>query len=234
MDVEVVERSAPLLRRLTAFDAARAAEIGNEDFLFDALGVETVAAECAGIVLPSGDEPRAASLLAAGAPCVFLGEAALRDSQTIARLAETQPGRIGVFAPARRQSVTWSLETESNADFRTVTPSVCAPTWEVLMADGTATGVLVPWWLKALRELGATHFLVQADVMDDADLEILAGLVEDLGDSLWLAPLADEHLPYVDWVRYGHCRHLALPENDCLRRTELFGEFFQPTPVETP
>lgn len=233
MTAEATEKSALALRQLLVFDAERASEVCTEDFLFDAPGAEAVAAECTGIVLARGDTTRASALLAAGAPCVFLGEMALTDSTIVARLAQAHPGRIGVYAPVRRQSVSWSLETESNADFRTVTPSVCAPTWEVLAADGRATGVLAPWWLKAMHELGASHFLVQADMREDDDLNILAGLVEDLGDALWLAPLCEKQLPYADWVTYGQCRQLVLPEGDFVRRSELFAAFLQPEAVES-
>jgi hypothetical protein len=200
------------LRRLCRFDPATAADIGADDFVFDAPGVEAIAAACAGVVLEAGDEVRAATLLVSGAPCVFLGQAALRDSAAVERLVAAQGGAaIGVYAPARRQAVSWSFETLSNADFKTVTPSVCEPAWEVLKADGSATGTQVSWWLGALRDLGATHFLVRADIRDDTDLNICAGLVETLGDSLWLGPLTDENPRLDEWAEFGRCRQFALP-----------------------
>ena len=129
------EGSALAIRRWLAFDDD--ADIEPDDFVFDAPGVEAVAALCAGIVLASGDEQRAATLIAAGADCVFLGEAALLDSCVVDRLV-TAHGmeRVGIYAPLRRQTVSWSFETVSNADFKTVAPSHCEPAWEVLRADG--------------------------------------------------------------------------------------------------
>lgn len=216
------EKSAPALWRLLRFDPAMVLDIGADDVVFDAEGVEAVAAECAGIVLAGGDEARVETLLAAGAPCILLGEAALADSSLVERLARTHPGCIGIYAPVQRQTVDWSFETVSNADFKTITPSVCEPAWEVLKADDTPTGTLAVWWLSALRELGATQFLVHVDVRDDADLNILAGLVEALGNSLWISPRSDAHLPLADWINYGQSRQLALSPALYERRTELF------------
>jgi hypothetical protein len=234
MDGVESEKSALAIRRLTAFDMDKAAEVSADDLIFDTPGVEAVAAECAGIVLASESAGRAETLLVAGAPCVYVGEAALRDSEALARLAQAHPGQIGIYAPVRRQPVSWSFVTDSNADFKTVAPSVCEPSWEVLKADGTPTGTHAGWWLKAMRDLGAAHFLVQAEVRDDADLNILAGLVEDLGASLWVAPRAGEGLPLSDWVAYGQCRQLALPDREYARRAELLGDFLQPMTAPQP
>lgn len=208
------QKSAPAVRRLLRFEPAMTHGIGSDDWVFDAPGVEPVAAECAGIVLERGDAARAETLLAAGASCVLLGEAALIDSEAVGRLARAHPGCIGIYAPVRRQAIEWSFETVSNADFKTVAPSCCEPAWEVLKADGTPTGTLAAWWLAALRELGATQFLVQADVRDDADLNILAGLVETQGESLWIAPRSEACLPLADCVNYGQCRQLALSADE--------------------
>jgi hypothetical protein len=216
----LVEKSALAVRRLLRFEPAMALEIGPDDFLFDADGVEAVAAECAGIVLVGSDAARAETLLAAGPPCVLLGEAALIDSEMVARLAQAYPGCIGIYAPVQRQAVDWSFETVSNADFKTVTPSVCEPAWEVLKADGTPTGTQAQWWLGALHDLGATQFLVHADVRDDTDLNILAGLVEALGESLWIAPRSEECLPLADFVNYGQCRQLALSADEYERHMD--------------
>lgn len=211
------EKSALALRRLLRFDSVMALEIGADDVVFDAEGVESVAAECAGIILERGDAARAATLLAAGLPCVLLGETALIDSEMVALLAQAHPGCVGIYAPVRRQAVDWSFETVSNADFKTVTPSCCEPAWEVLKADGTPTGTLAAWWLGALRDLGATQFLVHADLRDDTDLNILAGLVETLGESLWIAPRSEACLPLADCLNYGQCRQLALSAADYKR-----------------
>lgn len=206
-----LQESAPALRRWVAHQAGQ--EVGEDDFVIDDAGVEAVASLCAGIILTSGGEQRAATLLAAGAPCVFVGEAALNDSTVIDRLAAAHgAGRIGIYAPLRRQSVSWSFETVSNADFKTVTPSHCEPAWEVLSADGTGTGTLAAWWLAAMREAGASNFLVRVDIADDTDLNLCAGLVDEFADTLWIGPLADSAPHLADWVAYGQCRQLVLAD----------------------
>jgi hypothetical protein len=211
MEQDVRQKSAVVVRLLKHFAPDDAASIGPNDFVFDAPGVEPIADACAGIVLTDGDEQRAATLLGIGAPLVFLGEAALRDSTVVNRLVTAFGGeRIGIHAPVRRQTISWSFETVSNADFKTVTPSNCEPAWEVLMANGASTGTLAAWWLAAMRDLGATQFIVRTDIRDDTDLNLCADLVERLGDALWLAPPADPAVPLADWVRYGQARRLAL------------------------
>lgn len=204
------QQSAPAVRRWLTWDGST--DLGADDFVCDGPGVEAVAALCAGVILSGDDEQRAATLLAAGADCVFVGEAALLDSTVVDRLVAAHGAeRIGIYAPLGRQSVSWSFETVSNADFKTVTPSHCEPAWEVLRADGSGTGTLASWWLKAVRELGASRFLVRVDIRDDIDLNLCAGLVEDLGDALWIGPLQDPAPALADWIDYGQCRQLALP-----------------------
>lgn len=211
MTEEQPQESALVIRhlyRLTEVD-----EPTENDLVFDAPGAEDIASRCAGIVLESGDEMRATTLLAAGVPVVYLGETVLHDSTVIDRLVAAHGGsRIGIYAPTRRMEVTWSLDTVSNADFRTMTPSICEPSWEVLQANGSATGTIAQWWLKALSSRGVENFLVAAEVADDTDLNIMAGLVEEFGDKLWMAPRGNLPLrPLSEWVTYGHCLHLALP-----------------------
>lgn len=213
MEVAANDETKLALRRLIGFDAESRGTLGKNDVVFDAPGAEEIAAECAAVILEeqAGAEKRATTLLEAGAPLVLLGEVALLDSELVKRLANDHPGRIGIYAPARRQAVSWSLDTVTNADFITVNPSVCEPAWEVLRADGTPTGTLLLWWLKAMRDLRATQFLVHVDVKDDIDLNILAGLVETFGEGLWIAARDEEScLPYEEWVNYGHCRQLVL------------------------
>ncbi len=209
-EAAAAQQSAPAVRRWLAWDDCT--DPGADDFVCDGPGVEAVAALCAGVILAGGDEQRAATLLAAGTDCVFIGEAALLDSTVVDRLVATHGAeRIGIYAPLGRQTVSWSFETVSNADFKTVTPSHCEPAWEVLRADGSGTGTLAGWWLKAMRELGASRFLVRVDIRDDTDLNLCAGLVEDLGDALWIGPLQDPAPVLADWIDYGQCRQLALP-----------------------
>lgn len=208
---QVAEEPAVKLRRWIAFEDG--ADVDPNDLVFDGPGVEAVAAICSGVVLPGGDEQRVATLIAAGADCVFIGEAALRDSTVVDRLVTTHGRkRIGIYAPLRRQSSSWSFDTVSNADFKTITPSHCEPAWEVLRADGEGTGTLAAWWLKAMRELGASRFLVRVDIHDDTDLNICAGLIEDLGDALWIGPLLESSPHLADWVDFGQCRQLVLDD----------------------
>lgn len=216
------QESAPSIRRWVTFEDST--EVDADDLVFDGSGIEAVAALCAGVILAGGDEQRAATLLAAGADCVYIGEPALLDSTLIDRLAAAYgANHVGIYAPLKRQNVSWSFETVSNADFKTVTPSHCEPAWEVLRADGTGTGTLASWWLKAMRELGATRFLVRVDIRDDTDLNLCAGLIEDLGDALWVGPLEEPAVRLADWVEYGRCRQLVLSPAAYAQRDILFG-----------
>jgi len=199
-------------------------EVAEDDFIFDAPGVEAIASLCAGVILPTGDELRAATLLASGAACVFVGGAALCDSTVIDRLAARHGAeRIGIYASVMRQTVSWSFETVSNADFKTITPSHCEPAWEVLRADGTATGTLAHWWLAAMREQGASRFLLRVDIVDDTDLNLCAGLIEELGDALWIGPLAEAMPNLADWVAYGQCRQIVLSAAAYAQRDSILG-----------
>lgn len=181
-------------------------------FVFDGPGADACAASCAGIVLAAGSEARAESLLAAGAQQVLLGQAALLDGGCIARLVEKYGReRIGLTVPVRHLAVAWSFETVSNADFKVVTPSVCEPTWEVLRADGSGTGTHAEWWIGQMVERGAQTVLLRADIDNDADLNLCAGLVEKLGQRLWVAPRTDCTPPLADWITFGQVRQLALP-----------------------
>ena len=190
-----------------SFDPLREAQ-----FVFDRPTIEDCAEQCAAIVLAGGDEARAEALLAAGAPQVLIGEAALLDSGIIERLVAQYGGeRIGLHVPVRNLAVDWSFETVSNADFKVVTPSLCEPTWEVLRADGSGTGTHADWWVGQMLERGVQTVLLRADIADDIDLNLCAGLVEKLGDRLWVAPLSNTAPPLADWIAFGQVRQLALP-----------------------
>ncbi|MCK0512995.1 HisA/HisF-related TIM barrel protein [Aromatoleum buckelii] len=198
------------------------ADVDAELFVIDGDAVDTRLASAAAIILPAEGEARASELLAAGAARVLLGEAALRDSDLIPRLvARFGAERIGVFVPARRIEVTWSFDTVSNADFRVVTPSLCEAGWEILRADGSATGVRVNWWLGEIKKRGVSIALVQVDIVDDTDLNLCAGLVEDLGERLWIAPRRQSVPALADWAAYGKAAQIALSPGLFARRTEL-------------
>jgi hypothetical protein len=53
--------------------------------------------------------------------------------------------------------------------------------------------------------------LLRADIADDVDLNLCAGLVEAVGEKLWVAPLNDLAPPVADWVNFGQVTQLALP-----------------------
>ncbi len=183
-------------------------------FLFDGPSADTCAASCAAIVLPTGGEARAESLLAAGAQLVLIGEAAMLDSGCIERLVDKYgKERIGLYVPVRILAVDWSFETVSNADFKVVTPSLCEPTWEVLLADGSGTGTHAEWWIGQMVARGAQTVLLHADIENDIDLNLCAGLVEKLGEQLWVAPRANCTPPLADWIAFGQVRQLALPDD---------------------
>jgi hypothetical protein len=166
----------------------------------------------AGVVLTRGPEARARQLLREGAPRVYLGEAAFADGSALERLAaEFGPGRVGAYAAARRMAVSWTLESESNADFRFMAPSRCDPCWEVLSGASEGTGTEVGWWLGAMSGLGAASLLLRADVRDDTDLDILARIAERHGERLWFGPLEDAEPALADWIDRAGVRRLALP-----------------------
>ena len=181
-------------------------------FACDVAGIEAGLATLAGVVLATQGEARAAALLEAGAARVFVGGAALADCGVVERLAARfGTARVGVYVAARRMEVGWSFETVSNADFKVVTPSLCEPCWEILRADGSRSGTQVHWWLGEMIKRGASAALVRVDLRDDADLNLCAGLVEDLGARLWLGPLDDTAPALADWVAYGKLARIVLP-----------------------
>ena len=165
------------------------------------------------VLLPSQDGTRARELLAAGFARVLLGEAALRDAQTVAELAAGfGPERIGVLAPVKRMQVSWIMDSESNADFKVMRPSLCEPSWEVLTGSGVRTGTLAGWWIGEMLKLGAGSVVIQVDIVDDADMNIAAGLMEEYGARLWFSPLEQTEPPIDDLIRFGKIRQMVLPQ----------------------
>lgn len=55
-----------------------------------------------------------------------------------------------------------------------------------------------------------------------------AGLVEDLGEGLWIAPGGQAEPALADWVRYGKANRIALPPALFERRAVLLGDLLAP------
>ena len=196
--------TAPLIRRI-----GHRTDAPLPDFTFDAWPPGSACE----VLLPDQGEARARALLQEGVPRVFLGEAALRDSTLVERLARDHgAGRIGLYVPARRMTVSWSFDAVSNADFKFVAPSLGAPAWEVLRADGSGSGTRAGWWIGAMMERGAAAVLLRVDIADDADLNLCAELHEQLGARLWLGPLQAQDSDFAAWVRWGKATRLAVPQ----------------------
>jgi len=189
--------------------------------LFDSPALPAALAGLAGVVVAHGDEARVAALLERGAARVFVGDAALADPAVIARLQAFGAARLGVYARARRMVNQWSFDTHSNADFRVVAPSVCEPAWELLRSDATVAVAHAHHWIEQMVRRGARMVLLQADIRDDADLNLCAGLVERFGDAVCFAPASDDKPPLDEWVRYGQVRRIALPPALYQRRDAL-------------
>ncbi len=212
------------LRCLAALDGEPPIEASSA-FAFDDPRIDARIAQLAGVVLPTQTEARAAALLDAGAARIFVGEAALLDCGVVERLAENFGGdRVGLYVPVRRMEVGWSFETVSNADFKVLTPSRCEPCWEILRADGSRTGTMAHWWLREMMQRGAGGALLRTDIRDDTDLNLCAGLVEELGERLWIAPLEDGAPQLCEWVVYGRVCNIALPKAMFERRAELLAD----------
>jgi len=221
-----------MIRCACLADTATTADLPVEAgllFRFDESGHASLVQDGGISILRHGDEARAAALLEAGVPQVLLGEAVLSDADLPLRLAvRFGAERIGLFVPAQRMAVSWSFDTVSNADFRVVTPSLCQPGWEILRADGSATDIRVDWWLGEMKKRGISTVLLQVDILDDIDLNLCAGLVEDQGDGLWVAPGGQAEPALADWVRYGKATRIALPPALFERRAVLLGELLAP------
>jgi hypothetical protein len=191
-------------------------------FLFDGPDLPADLSAVCGLLLPAQGEARARELLARGSPRVYVGEAALLDSGVIERLVrEFGSQRIGVYVPARRMGVSWSLDSVSNADFKVMTPSVCEPCWEILTAEGRRTGTIASWWIGEMFRRGASAALVRADIRDDGDLNVCATLAEQCRERLWIGPLEDEDSRFAEWVSLGRVTQLAVPEASYHRSEQL-------------
>lgn len=185
---------------------------GNAEYPLFMLDDETATRRCEGarVISERGDLARAEALLAAGAAQVLLGEAVLLDT-TLVQSAINRCGteRIGLWLPARRMEVRWALDRESNADFSFVMPSCPVPRWELLLADGSATGTDAAWFAREMANMGVATLVLALHGAQAEDLAIAAGLAEDLGTRLWLA-LRDDALDAAAWVRDAGIRQLVV------------------------
>lgn len=186
--------------------------VGEPAFIFDDPALVAPGTDIAAIVLRNEPEARARVLLERGAAKILLGEAALLDSGVVERLVAHYGGeRVGLCVPVRRMAVSWSFETVSNADFKVVAPSLGQPSWEILRADGSGSGTLADWWIGEMVSRGVQTVLLRADIVDDADLNLCAGMAESLGARLWVTPLSAGEAAIEDWIAYGQARQIALP-----------------------
>jgi hypothetical protein len=164
------------------------------------------------VVLGNGTEARASELLALGAERVLLADAALLDSGAVQRLVQ-QHGteHIGVWLAAKKTDISWTLDMKPpNAGFRCMMPSAGVAGWDVLKSDGSSTGTDAEWWLGQMLALGASMALIRVDMQDD-DLNICAGLIEQHGEKLWFTTRDQPDADLEPWVRWGQVRQLVLP-----------------------
>jgi hypothetical protein len=56
--------------------------------------------------------------------------------------------------------------------------------------------------------------MIRADILDDTDLNLCAGLTELHADRLWFAPMTAGANRYADWLRWGKVARLAVPVTD--------------------
>ena len=186
------------------------------------------------VVLPCGDADRVRELAARNAARVLLGDAAIRDGGIVAPLAEELgEDRFGLWLPVRRMPVSWSLDTESNADFRCITPSRVKPAWEILLGDGSPTGTDAGWWAGQMLPRGAGMVLIAADLTSDADLSICAELAEQFADRLWLTPRTETAADLRPWAQYGHVRNFGIPAGPAYDEMALALATWPAPPLDT-
>ena len=186
-------------------------------FMFDR-GEPSARLSNIGVVLQSGGLAQARARLAAGARQVLLADAALRDISVIRdAVAEFGAERVGAWLPEKRMEVCWSLDSQSNGDFKCMVPTNPQARWEALGHDGGRTGTEIGTWIEQLAALGVTTILISVDMHDERDLDLCAGLMERFAARLWFSPLSPFGTPGADlaaWVEFGQVRQLVLPAGD--------------------
>lgn len=175
------------------------------------------------------------AFIEAGYHRVLLGDEALRSTSRVSDLAARfGADRLGLMVRCVRAEVGWSLETESNADFRYMRPTRCEPDWEIATSAGVRTGALAQWWLGEMFDRGAGVALLCADIVDDADLNIAAGLVETFGDRLWFAPRTDRVPDLEACTRWGRVARWAFPTAMYRRLDAAFADAGVPSFARPP
>jgi len=165
------------------------------------------------MVLQTGGLAHARNALAAGALQVLLADSALTDISLVrSAVAEFGAARVGAWLPVKRMEVDWSLDTQSNGDFKCMVPSNPQARWEVLRSDMQRTGTEAGAWIEKLARLDVTAVLVSVDMQDDRDLDLCAGLIERFGSLLWFSPLGVANADLAAWVEFGQVSRLVLPE----------------------
>ena len=168
-----------------------------------------------GVVLRSGGLAQARARLTAGARQVLLADAALADISVIrSAVAEFGAACVGAWLPVRRMEVCWSLDSQSNGDFKCMVPSNPQARCEVLSSDMQRTGIEASGWIEQLVRQGVSTVLVSVDMQDDRDLDLCAGLMERFATQLWFSPLAADGADLTSWIDFGQVNRLVLPDND--------------------
>lgn len=208
-------RNALTLARWVATPAA--ASPTQAAFMFDR-GEPSARLSNIGVVLQSGGLAQARARLAAGARQVLLADAALRDISVIrGAVAEFGAERVGAWLPAKRMEVCWSLDSQSNGDFKCMVPTNPQARWEALHRDGGRTGSEIGTCIEELATVGVTTILISVDMHDERDLDLCAGLMERFAPRLWFSPLSPFSTLGADlaaWVEFGQVRQLVLPDSE--------------------
>jgi hypothetical protein len=213
--------------------APAAASPTQTAFMFDR-GEPAARLSNIGVVLESGGLAQARARLAAGARQVLLADAALRDISVIrSAVGEFGAPRVGAWLPVKRMEVCWSLDSQSNGDFKCMVPTNPQARWEILNSDARRTGTEVGAWIEQLTRLGITTVLISVDMQDERDLDLCAGLMERFGARLWFSPLSPFSSPGPDlgaWVEFGQVRQLVLPDSNAANALagQLMARFASP------
>jgi Histidine biosynthesis protein len=207
--------------KLARWVKAEELPVGGECFVEDGPDLPESLAQL-NVSMGVGSEARAVELLARGAARVLLGELALIDNEAVERLVAEYGGeRIGIWVRSTRSVSSWTLDAEApSAGFKCMLPSMGVAGWDVLMCDGTSTGIDAEWWVGQMIERGVSLVLVSNDLQDE-DMNICATLVLNHGDKLWFSTRLNPDVDLELWVRWGQVRQIVLPTPNTRDETEL-------------